>query len=258
MYPRASILSIALLGALATGCAYGGAAAYESTGLPAAMPQPMAASYSVPAQDPKGTVGVISFGAERLAAGPGQPDVYLHMRLAVDNRGDTAPWTAAAGEQALLAGPGGARLAPSFAQASSGGPQLTVAPGSNGSLDLFYALPQGQEPPVATLEWRLVRSGETLTQTTTFERQPTANPAYASYYGPRTAAGVYVGIGPAWWYGGGWGLYGPGYYGWWGPRPYLGFGYYGGPRVRFYGGARIGGWGGGRGWGGGGWRGRRR
>ena len=47
---------------------------------------------------------VISFGSERLPVPAGQPDTYVHLRLAADNVADDMTWTVDPNEQLLIYG----------------------------------------------------------------------------------------------------------------------------------------------------------
>src|SRR5262245_30668573 len=112
-------LSVAL--AAAGGCAhqaYYETDAYSETAY-AQPPQEAftTATYNVPAQGPpQGSVHVVSMGSERLPAGPGKPETYLHLRIALENNSDTATWTVNTVEQ--TASLGGPPVVPTFAQTS--------------------------------------------------------------------------------------------------------------------------------------------
>jgi hypothetical protein len=229
MFSRTSICLLSISFALA-GCAHEDAT-YQPMAM-APMPAttwtpPQASSYGIPADAPKGSVHVMSLGTEHLAVAAGQPDTFLHLRVAIENAQDTVPWTASAGEQVLtgLAGATGTMAEggfarPAFAQSSAAGPVLTVPPGGRGYLDLFYAMPGGQ-PPSIDLDWRIDRGNDTVAQITRFERAGTAQGstvvAYQPVvYQPGFGMGFYLGVGPSWWYDG-WGWMG-GSYGWYRPR----------------------------------------
>src|SRR4029450_11868106 len=99
------------------GCVAHGQASEVPVGAPTPG-APAASSYPIPAGAPRGSVNVMSFGPEHLAVAAGQPDTYLHMRLAVENRTDDVDWTVAAADQWLTA-VGAAPVAATFADASS-------------------------------------------------------------------------------------------------------------------------------------------
>jgi hypothetical protein len=188
--------------------AAGGCAHAEEVAAP--IPEaPLGSSYRIPAAEPHGTVNVMSLGAEQLSVPSGQPNTYLHLRLAVENESDTVAWTAAAADQTLSMQ--GASLSPAFGEASGGGPLLTVQPHGRGTLDVFFALAGGVEPPALSLDWRVRRGSELVAQTTNFQR-PTSVATYNQYgqygpYSPLPGPAFYLGVGPAWWYDG-WGWYG--------------------------------------------------
>jgi hypothetical protein len=243
------------LGAAALALAIAGCAHeqtdYRPRGAQQARDQgPPAAIYPLPAGAPRGTVYVASLGGERLGAAAGQPEYFLHLRVAAENTSDDTPWTIDANDQVLTLA-GGAAARPTYAVSSKGGSALTLARGERGQLDVYYPLPGAGDPPKAFLAWTVRRGGEAVAQTTEFDRVAGRDPeyAYAYDYRPAYRSSVVVGFGPSWWWGG-WGPYGWSYWdspwGWHHPgfyyhrpyRPYYG-GYGGGPR--YYGGGGGGG-----------------
>lgn len=228
----------AFLGVMALGLSTG-ACATEST-MVRTMSEPQeqedqtpAASYPIPKTEPKGTAYVLSLGRESLTSPAGAQAMYLHLRLAAENRSDTGEWTLDAHDQVIDLG--GATAEPTYAQASKTGSALTLAPGQNGFLDLFYALPQGGIPPQAVLTWKIRRGAEVVSDATPFALQSAQTPEYA-YYQP---VGVTVQHWPASWWGVG--FYGPWWWGpGWGPYPY--WSWYRGPSYHggFHGGFRPG------------------
>jgi hypothetical protein len=262
-----------LLSAVLGGCVH--AAAIEGEGaVPATVQgQPSegsgqalaAATYSIPAQDPRGTAYVMSYGTRPLQTGAGQTAPFLHVRISAANDSDAADWTFDAREQTLSM-PDGSRVAATYAQTSTGTPVLTLVRQARGSIDLYYPV-GGNIPPAVALQWQVRRGSEVIANSTPFDVGARDNPQYVEYR-PANLVGVRLGLG--WWWGGSWpysydpwfspyGYYGYGpYFGWgyggyWG-RPYYG-GYGGGynrgaPSVgRSYGGGSGGSW---RGFGGGG------
>jgi hypothetical protein len=245
-------LLVLLASMTGSGCAY--RAAYETRGAPPTDETgPPVSTYPIPANDPtgpKGSVNVISLGSERLPVAAGQPDTYLHVRVAAENTADGVTWTLDPNDQLLSAG--GASMQPAFAEASGGGPVLTLNAGGRGYLDVYYPVPASTAPARVSLTWRLQRGSDNVAGATDLDRVAGPDPSYAYYqpYGPN----VYMGFGLGYWW---W----PDYYFWhrgpfWSPYPrYLGYGY-GGYRGGFYGrsgwggGTHFGGYSGGRG---GGW-----
>jgi hypothetical protein len=260
MKTRAGWLLVLLASATASGCAY--RASYEAQGgAPADETGPPVSTYPIPANDPagaKGSVNVISMGTERLPVAAGQPDMFLHVRLAAENTSDGVSWTIDPNDQ--LVSSGGTSLQPSFAEASGGGPVLTLNSGGRGYLDVFYPAPPANSANRITINWRLQRGGETVAGATDLDRVAGPDPTYA-YYQPVYGPNVYMGFGLGYWW---W----PDYYFWhhgpfWSPYPrYFGYyrgGYWGGYRGHLWGGGYRGPrYSSGRGWGsagpsGGGW-----
>jgi hypothetical protein len=225
-----------LIGAIAVGLVTAGCATESTTyrtvsGPPQTAPETPAASYPIPATDPKGMAYVMSLGGEPMAAPSGQQGYFLHLRIAAENRSDAAAWTIDAHDQIVTMAT--EQLRPTYAQGSAGGSVVTVPQGQHGYLDVFYPLPAQANPGQATLSWQIHRGNDGFAQATPFALQPSQSPDYIDY----RPAGVTVEYWPAGWWGVG--FYSPF---WWGPG--LGYPYY---------------WGNGYGWGhghpGGGWRG---
>jgi hypothetical protein len=181
--------------------------------------QTPAAVYPVPKTDPKGTAYVMSLGREFLVSPSGAKALYLHLRVAAENKSDAAAWTLDAHDQVVNLGAG--PVQPTYAQGSAGTSVVTVAPGQHGYLDLFYALPAGNTPAQAVLGWQVRRGTEVVADSAPFQLQSAQTPDYA-YYQPMGTVEYW----PAWWWGVG--FYGPWWWGpGWGPYPYGGYGYHG-------------------------------
>jgi hypothetical protein len=224
---------------------------------PMSEPQPAAnqtpaASYPIPAVDPKGTAYVMSLGAEPMPTPSGTRGFFLHLRIAAENRSDAVAWIIDTRDQTVTLG--GAPVQATYAEASAGGPVLTLAQGQHGTLDVFYLLPPEGGPNLATLSWKVHRGSDPVAGDTPFELVPRQSAEYIEY----RPVGAAVEVWPAWWWGMGfypW-VWGPG----WGYYPYWGRGYAHGGWGYHGGGWRgSGGWHGapsGSGWrGGGGFRG---
>ena len=180
---------------------------------------PSASGYNIPAEGGKGTAYVMSLGGEKLAVPDGAP-LYLHLRLAVANDKDDGPWVIDARDQTVVFAEGQSPMPPDFAEGSGGSPVVTLVPGTKGTLDLYFGLPQGTDPSRVSFSWRVNRPAGQYVQETTFERQrgqEQAPPAYA--YRPVYDSRIHFSVGPGWWWGPYWGV------GWGG---YGGFGGYGG------------------------------
>ena len=250
---KTSMLRLSQMLALAVSAGVLGACAHSQADRGAGQGNQVAAStYDVPQENPKGKVYVMSLGGERLATGQGASTLYLHLRLAAENQKDTGPWVLDARNQLAVLGPpsGGNEgqtngVAPAFAQGSGGSGLVQIQPGSRGSLDLYYPLPQGVEPQQVTFSWQVQRPEGPLAQQTVFHRQPAADAAgqqqYA--YAPAYTSRVHLQVGPGWWWGPYWGMgwgWDPWYYGGWG-YPYWGWGGYWGPGYYGWGGGGYGG-----------------
>jgi hypothetical protein len=225
------MMGMGLLAAQA-GCVHASGSYYASAeGAPAAYQQPATATYAVPPNDPKGTVYIVSMGGEQLPVGNGSSGLFLHVRIAAENKSDAAPWRFDPNEQSLRLEDGTPEPA-SFAQATGGGPVLTLPPGQRGQLDLYYPLPSENGPPRTTFAWQVRRGDQPLAYATVFERPAVAAaPGAPAYYAPAYDARVHFAFGPGWW----WGYdYWPFYYGFYAPfyRPWLYRPWYG---PRYYG-----------------------
>lgn len=182
--------------------------------------QAPAVPYPIPAADPKGTAYVMSFGAEHMPTPSGAQGLYLHLRIAAENRADAAVWTIDTRDQVVSLG--AAPVQATYAESSAGGSVLTLTQGQHGTLDVFYPLAAQANPGKATLSWQVRRGGEPITGTTPFELVPNQPPEYVDYQ----PVGVAVEWWPAWWWGVGfypW-LWGPGWG--WGYYPYWGRGHF--------------------------------
>jgi hypothetical protein len=254
MKSKAIWLGLSMLAATTAGCAF---ETYEhEPAYPAQEAGPPVAIYPVPPGAPRGSVNVMSLGIERLPVPAGQPDSFLHVRIAAENTGDDVPWLLDPNDQVLTAP--GQSAAPSFAEGSAGGPVVRLAKGARGYLDVFYPAPPVNQ---VTLAWKLHRGNEVVPGSTALDRVTAPDQSSVGYepaYGPQ----VHVGIGLGWWWWPDYYLWWHGPF-WWGGYPrYWGWGgyyhprYYGGGRG-YYGGGR-GYYGGGRGYygggGGGNWR----
>src|SRR5689334_20264751 len=115
---------LGVLGAVASGCAYESGYYERSYYPPPAETAPPVSTYSIPANNPKGSVHVLSLGTEQFPVQAGQPSSYLHIRIAPENGSDDAAWTVNPNEQILVVA--GASVAPTFSETSTGTPVLTV------------------------------------------------------------------------------------------------------------------------------------
>jgi len=230
------LLTLGLTAAQA-GCVHAGASMYASGEVAPqgyasqGYEQPASAAYGIPSNAPKGTAYIVSLGGEQLPVNNGT-GFFMHVRIAAENDGDTATWRFDPNEQALRFEGANAPEPAAFAEASTGGPVLTLARGQRGQLDLYYALPAQGGPQRTTLEWHVRRGDEPLAYATSFERPAGAVAEDGgAYYEPVYDARLHFAFGPGWWWGYDYwpfyyGFYAPFYRPWWGPRFY-GYGHYG-------------------------------
>jgi hypothetical protein len=227
-----------------------------------------AARYAVPPNAPRGEVFVTSFGTRQVDETSDARSDLVHVRVAVANQTGTGTWTFAPSRQLLVA-QGAAPQGPEFLEIDGRNPgDDRIAPAQRKVFDLYYRMPKGASHdaivPGFDLTWQLEADGQSVSERTSFVREPyrdygeatrsywatgVVSPWWVSWYGP-----PWLGWYGPWWAGPYWGGYwGYGYraypYGYgWGPRVGVGVGIGGGYGYRGY----HGGWGGGiRGGGGG-------
>jgi hypothetical protein len=133
------------------------------------VPAPTADGYDLASPYPigspaSGTVEVVAFEGKRLPVGWQRPALYLHLRLAGQNRGDAVTWRFNPNDQFLFYED--TMVRPAFARTSAGTPVLALARGEQGWIDLYYPLPDDGDPAAATLWWRVHRGPELVGQRT--------------------------------------------------------------------------------------------
>lgn len=229
-----------------------------------------AARYPVPPTAPRGEVYVTSFGTRQVEESGAASSDLIHVRVAVANQNGTGSWTFAPQQQLLVTPSQGsaasAGVAPEFLEIDGRNPgDDGIAPGQKKVFDLYYRMPKGTSHdgivPAFDLTWQLSVDGQSVSERTSFVREPyrdygeatrpywsagAISPWWVSWYGP-----PWLGWYGPWWAGPYWGGYwGYGYrsypYGYgWGPRVGVGIGIGGGYGYRGYRGGGGGGWGGG-------------
>lgn len=184
------------------------------------------AYYEVPPGAPTGTVRIRSGGVVKLKpTGGGSRIPALHVRMAIVNQSSQAPWSVDPHAQTVSFPNDGSNIAPVFVQPQSPAtPELIVNQGDIRTLDLYFALPDGEksakELPEFNFQWRVQAGTQLVQETTSFDRVAIP-PAYD--YGPYPYYPYDMGWGPDWGWGMGWGP------GWgWGPGFWGGPGYFGG------------------------------
>jgi hypothetical protein len=191
MLTRTLALAVASISFLATPGA--GRAADETC--PSA-PDPSAVRYDVPANQPQGSVSLLSFGVESLRSSRGVTRDYLHVRIVAENRSGASPWKMDPAEQRIREGFLG--LQPRYAETSTDKAALKVTTGQKGWLDLFFAVDRNTAPASLVVDWAVDIGGRIERQTTAFDRE---SGAASVYYGPEISSDTqFVPVGPNWWY----------------------------------------------------------
>lgn len=156
------------------------------------------ARYSVPPERPNGEVRVASFGITGLRLDPETRQDVIHVRLIVDNQGDSTPWRVDVREQWLQL-PSGQRVRPMGVNATETGlPIVTVPRRQARTLDLYYPAPAGvtRDADLSGFQvlWQVDTGARRIARRTSFELID-VDPYY---YDP---AFMYsTGWGPYWWW----------------------------------------------------------
>jgi hypothetical protein len=154
--------------------------------------------YAIPADDPRGSLRVTSFGVVAIDAGRAGPLRAMHAGLVVTNDDDDDTWKLDARELRAIF-PSGESVAPSFVNATvTGVPVLEIPPGRDLGVDAYFLVPApyDREPaPVFDLAWEVRTSTCSLVQgRTRFERSVVSAARAAEM-----TAGHGLGIAPYWW-----------------------------------------------------------
>lgn len=186
----------------------------SQAGLPAARAM-------IPPERPEGSVQVTSSGVTELSPDHRQVIPVVHVRMTVSNDGDATPWRVDTRNQ-LLEIPGEGRARALFANSDVRSvPIVTIPPGEQHVIDLFFPLPQGIDAghlPQFDLVWQVDTAARTVASRTAFDREQEVA-ADAGYGGPYAYGapydyGWYGPWGPYWWYDPYWGSVA-----WFHPRP---------------------------------------
>jgi hypothetical protein len=124
---------------------------------------------AVPAEAPRGTVELSSFGKVRLAVEGGQSLDALHVRMVIANAGDLAPWTIDLPGTTLKA-PG----SPSHRAVAANSnietlPAVVVGTGEVRTLDIYFPMPAGADS--FEIAWRVTTPTSEVRERTQFTRQ---------------------------------------------------------------------------------------
>ena len=207
-------LVVAVVGAVgfSTGCA--SSLEYVPTEQVSALVQGEPASlYSVPPEAPRGDVTLISHGVVSVKPKQGGDSIKaVHVGVTLSNDQDKGAWTFDAREQWFLA-PGAPPVGPALISTSAATEAVTVRPGQEQTLDLYFRPPaglKGDEPRSFDVIWSVRTPSRVVTERTPFERE---DPRARYGVAPSVSLGLGVGYRSAWWYD-------PFY-----AYPYFGYGY---------------------------------
>jgi hypothetical protein len=197
--------TVALLvatGALAlASCAESESYVYRPTEMATAATQGYAtARYPVPPEAPRGEVYVTSFGVMQMDVAPQATASMLQIRMTVTNNNGDQPWLIDTRQQLADLGPEGRSRAAYVNTDVQGSPLISVAPGTQRVIDLYYSLPLGMQGaaslPAFDFLWRVEIPGRPVAERTPFARDRLQDGAGAPYP-PYVAS---LGWGPYWWY----------------------------------------------------------
>jgi len=158
------------------------------------------AIYSVPADNPSGTVRVQFIGIEDLKAQGDQPETsVVHLRLLASNHSKAGNWQIS---------PLGAFV--SYSNGTTASPvetrpeNLVVQPGQLSGMDLYFQLPSGvkgpKDIPAFDFHWNVMAGDQRVAQATPFDRieVSTQYASYNPYWDGPYYPGFSVGTGFGW------------------------------------------------------------
>ena len=201
-------LVVAVAGAVGVSAGCATSLEYVPTEQVAALVQGEPASlYSVPPEAPRGDVTLISHGLVSVKPKQGGDSTEaVHVGVTLSNDQDQGSWTFDVREQWLLA-LGAAPVRPALISSSAATEVVTVPPGQERTLDLYFRPPAGSkrgEPRSFDVLWSVRTPSRVVTERTPFEREDRRS-GYG--FAPSVSLGlgvgygsVGVGYGSAWWY----------------------------------------------------------
>lgn len=154
-----------------------------------------AARYTIPPSAPKGDVRVASFGLKSVSKEENGPEFpAVHVRLIVSNDSGATAWTVDPTEIRVELR-GDKPKSPAVVSADVNPlPQISIQPGEERTLDLFYPLAQDQEDasnvPAFDVLWKVHTEAGEIVERTPFERIPIVQNTTMSYG---------MGYSPYWW-----------------------------------------------------------
>jgi hypothetical protein len=203
---RGLIVAVAGAVGFSAGCAP--ALEYVPTEQVAAVVQGEPASlYSVPPEAPRGDVTLISHGVVSVKPKQGGDSTKaVHVGVTLSNDQDKGAWTFDVREQWLLA-PGAPPVSPALISSSPATEAVTVQPGQEQTLDLYFRPPagfKGDKLRSFDVLWSVRTPSRVVTERTPFERE---DPRAGYGFAPSVSVGLglgygygSVGYGSAWWY----------------------------------------------------------
>jgi hypothetical protein len=196
---RGLVVAVAGAVGLSAGCAT--SREYVPTEQVSALVQGEPASlYSVPPEAPRGDVTLISHGVVSVKPKQGGDSTKaVHVGVTLSNDQDKGAWTFDAREQWFLA-PGAPPVSPALISSSTATDAVTVPPGQEQTLDLYFrpsAGFKGDELRSFDVLWSVRTPSRVVTERTPFERE---DPRAGYRVVPSVSVGLGVGYGSAWWY----------------------------------------------------------
>jgi hypothetical protein len=194
-------LVVAVAGAVGVSAGCATSLEYVPTEQVSAMVQGEPASlYSVPPEAPRGDVTLISHGVVSVKPKQGGDSTNaVHVGVTLSNDQDQGAWTFDAREQWLLA-PGAPPVSPALISSSAATEPVTVGPGQEKTLDLYFRPPAGFKGDLLRsfdVLWSVRTPSRVVTERTPFERE---DPRAGYGYAPSVSLGLGVGYGSPWWY----------------------------------------------------------
>ena len=146
---------------------------------------------NIPQESPRGTLEIATLGLTKGQRG----EEALHVRIALDNEGDSEPWTLDIREQ-FVEIPGVGRSAPQFANAGVQTlPTITVPRRERRVIDLYFPAPPGVHEPEDLVgfdfAWQVKTPAREVSGRTHIDRHEAIDPASHVYISSWH---------PYWWY----------------------------------------------------------
>ena len=194
-------LVVAVAGAVGVSAGCASSLEYVPTEQVSALVQGEPASlYSVPPEAPRGDVTLISHGVVSVKPKHGGDSTNaVHVGVTLSNDQDKGAWTFYPREQWLVA-PGAPPVGPALISSSAATEAVTVAPGQEQTLDLYFRPPpgwKGKQPGSFDVIWSVRTPSRIVTERTPFERE---DPRARYGYAPSVSLGLGVGYGSGYWY----------------------------------------------------------